>query len=219
MRGSSAKADDVDVVWQLSRTNSNKGDGVRLNRTHSRISWVPQEIKIKRIETDHGHDYVIDTEDKTWPDGTRQDAELLETLHLPIDVKAREAAKIIRANGHKMGDTRIRTAVDFRKQAARNEETMRLRAGITDNSQAHNRGGRVQNPSAAPTPPRQPDAPPQNPAPSAAVTKPHVTATENPAAPDPHSAAASPSQTGRERPYEGTHAPETPAATQTTGPF
>ena len=219
MRGSSAKADDVDVVWQLSRTDTSQGLGVRLNRTHSRISWVPQEIKISRIETDHGHDYVIDTQDKTWPDGTRQDAELLETLNLPIDVKAREAAKIIRANGHKMGDTRIRTAVEFRKQAARNEETMRLRAGITDNSQAHNRGGRGENPSAAPTPPRQPAAPPQNPAAPAAVAKPHVTATQNPAAPDPQSAAATPSQTGRERPYEGTHAPETPPATQTTGPF
>ena len=219
MRGSSAKADDVDIVWQLSRTNTNKGDGVRLNRTHSRLSWVPPDIRISRIETDHGHDYVIDAQDQQWADGTRQDADLLDTLNIPIEMSARNASAIIRATEHKMSDKRIRTAVEFRKLAVRSEETMRLRAGITTTPTDHNRGGRGENPSAAPTPPRQPAAPPQNPAPSAAVTKPHVTATQNPAAPDHQSAAASPSQTGRERPYEGTHAPETPPATQTTGPF
>jgi len=219
MRGSSAKADDVDIVWQLSRTNTQKGDGIRLQRTHSRISWVPADLKIRRIETDHGHDYIIDAQDQQWPDGTRQDADLLDTLNIPIEISARNASAIIRATEHKMSDKRIRTAVEFRKLAARSEETMRLRAGITTTTTEDNRGGRGENPSAAPTPPRQPAAPPQNPAPSAAVTKPHVTATQNPAAPDHQSAAASPSQTGRERPYEGTHAPETPAATQTTGPF
>ena len=219
MRGSSAKADDVDIVWQLSRTNTNKGDGVRLNRTHSRISWVPPDIRISRIETDHGHDYIIDAQDQQWADGTRQDAELLETLNIPIEMSARNASAIIRATEHKMSDKRIRTAVEFRKLAARSEETMRLRAGITTTTTDDNRGGRGENHSAAPTPPRQPAAPPQNPAPSAAVTKPHVTATQNPAAPDTKSAAASPSQTGRERPYEGTHAPETQPASQTTGPF
>jgi hypothetical protein len=180
---------------------------------------VPPDIRISRIETDHGHDYVIDAQDQQWADGTRQDADLLDTLNIPIEMSARNASAIIRATEHKMSDKRIRTAVEFRKLAVRSEETMRLRAGITTTPTDHNRGGRGENPSAAPTPPRQPAAPPQNPAPSAAVTKPHVTATQNPAAPDHQSAAASPSQTGRERPYEGTHAPETPPATQTTGPF
>ena len=219
MRGSSAKADDVDVVWQLSRTNTNKGDGIRLNRTHSRLSWVPQDIRISRIETDHGYDYVIDAQDQTWADGTRQDADLLDTLNIPIEMSSRNASAIIRSTEHKMSDKRIRTAVEFRKLASRSQETMRLRAGITTATTDNRRGGRGENQSAAPTPPRQPAAPPQTPAPSAAVANPQVTAPQNPAAPDHQSAATNPSQTGRERPHKGTHVPETPEATQTTPLF
>jgi hypothetical protein len=76
-RGSSAKNDDVDLVWRLTRTDTKEGEGVRLERTHSRISWVPQEIKIQRITTDDGYSYEIDRNAATYPDGTRQHADIL----------------------------------------------------------------------------------------------------------------------------------------------
>ena len=41
-RGSSAKNDDVDIVFQLIKTD----DGLRLKRTHTRISWVPETIDL-----------------------------------------------------------------------------------------------------------------------------------------------------------------------------
>ena len=43
-RGSSAKADDVDVVWRVQRTD----DGALLTRTHSRMSWVPERVDLLR---------------------------------------------------------------------------------------------------------------------------------------------------------------------------
>ena len=219
MRGSSAKADDVDIVWQLSRTNTNKGDGVRLNRTHSRLSWVPQDIRISRIETDHGHDYIIDAQDQAWPDGTRQDADLLETLNLPDKVGFNAAKSAVREAGHKMRDSRIRTALKFRKQAAASQEHMRLTAGITDNSQAHKRVGRAANDRDALDGTRHRDAQGEKWDAPDALTKPHVTAPQNRDALDTERDAVAASQTGRERPYEGTRSPEAISDTPTTPLF
>ena len=219
MRGSSAKADDVDIVWQLSRTNTNKGDGIRLNRTHSRLSWVPQDIRISRIETDHGYDYVIDAQDQTWPDGTRQDADLLDTLNLPDNAGFNATKQAVREAGHKMRDSRIRTALKFRKQAANSQEHMRLTAGITTNSQAHKRVGRDENQRDALDGTRQRDAVPQKWDAPDALTKPHVTDPEKRDAVDPQRDAVAASQTGRVPPYKGTRSEATPQTTPTTPLF
>jgi len=210
MRGSSAKADDVDIVWQLSRTDTSKGDGIRLNRTHSRLSWVPQDIRITRTETDNGHDYIIDTQDQTWPNGTRQDADLLDSLNIPIDMSARKAAIIIRAI-QPMSGTRIGTAIKFRKQAKASEETMRLTAGITTNPQDQKRAGSTPPEPEALDEVQQSGAVPQKCEAPEALTKAHVTAPEKREAVDPERDAVAASQTGRERVYEGTRSlPATP---------
>src|SRR4029077_18443914 len=44
-RGSSAKSDDVDVIWHLERSNG----GLKLTST-SRVSWVPPTLDIERLE-------------------------------------------------------------------------------------------------------------------------------------------------------------------------
>jgi hypothetical protein len=44
--GSSAKADDIDVVFQLCAADG----GILLKRTHSRIRWVPAEVRLQREE-------------------------------------------------------------------------------------------------------------------------------------------------------------------------
>jgi hypothetical protein len=131
-RGSSAKNDDLDVVWQLTRSQTRNGDGLTLTRTHSRVSWVPEQIKIQRVETDHGHDYRADLQSETWPDGTRQDADLLDHLQIPLDASQREAAQTVRDSGHAIGSGRLRTALRFRKAAARIQDQKRLEAGITN---------------------------------------------------------------------------------------
>ena len=218
MRGSSAKADDVDIVWQLSRTDTNKGDGIRLNRTHSRLSWVPQDIRITRTETDNGHDYIIDAQDQTWPNGTRQDADILAELQLPTNIGFNHAKTAIREAGHKMRDSRIRTAIKFRKQAANSEANLRLTAGITDNSQAHKRVGRAANNRDALDGTRQRDAHPQKWDAPDSKQNPQVTAPQKRDAQDPQRDALADSQTGRERSYIGTQLPVTTQDTSNTTP-
>jgi hypothetical protein len=44
-RGSSAKSDDVDVIWQLERSTT----GLTLTST-SRVAWVPQTLEVDRIK-------------------------------------------------------------------------------------------------------------------------------------------------------------------------
>jgi hypothetical protein len=118
-----------------------------------------------------------------------------------------------------MRDSRIRTALKFRKQAANSQEHMRLTAGITNNSQAHKRVGRAANDRDALDGTRQRDAVGENWDAPDALTKPHVTDSENRDAVDPERDAVAASQTGRERVYEGTRSlPATPD-TQTTPLF
>jgi hypothetical protein len=118
-----------------------------------------------------------------------------------------------------MRDSRIRTALKFRKQAANSQEHMRLTAGITNNSQAHKRVGRAANDRDALDGTRQRDAVPENWDAPDALTKPHVTDSENRDAVDPERDAVAASQTGRVPPYRGTRSEATPETPQTTPLF
>jgi hypothetical protein len=95
-RGSSAKNDDVDLVWRLTRTDTKAGEGVKLERTHSRVAWVPQELQIKRVATDDGYDYLLDTDAQQYPNGTRQNAEILKANGIDGTGSARKAEDIMK---------------------------------------------------------------------------------------------------------------------------
>jgi hypothetical protein len=127
-RGSSAKNDDVDLVWKLTRVNN----GITLTRTHSRISWVPPEIKITRHETDETTEYRLDLESETFADGTADRAKLLDDLGLSTDTGFNEAGRALRTAGHKMGAANLRDAIRFRKNQAQQQEQLR-RAETVDN--------------------------------------------------------------------------------------
>ena len=94
-RGSSAKNDDVDLVWRLTRTQTKDGDGVKIERTHSRISWVPQEVKIQRITTDVGYDYEIDRDAAIYPDGTAQNMALLKAAGVTAEDSQNHAVAVM----------------------------------------------------------------------------------------------------------------------------
>ena len=92
-RGSSAKADDVDVVFQLVEVD----DGINLKRTHTRIPWVPAEVNIRRAVEPQLHHTLTDG---LWPDGTRQVADLLDNLDVPLDARTVDADRALKASGH-----------------------------------------------------------------------------------------------------------------------
>jgi hypothetical protein len=120
MRGSSAKNDDVDLVWQLSRTDTKDGHGVRLKRTHSRISWVPDDIKVRRIETDDGFDYILDGDVRTRPDGTRQIMEQMIAIGITATTGQRPAAEILKNAGVKVKVREMREALGMLKETTAN---------------------------------------------------------------------------------------------------
>lgn len=111
-RGSSAKNDDVDVVWRLQRTDA----GVQLNRTHSRVGWVPEQIDIVKTEHDDGRITYELGRQRSFPDGTADVAALLDELGLPVDVSGRKAITALREAGHKARNDRVRAAVQMRRQ-------------------------------------------------------------------------------------------------------
>ena len=115
-RGTSAKNDDVDVVWQLSRQQG----GVKMTRTHSRVPWVPQQLDIAQQQHDDGRITYQLTTDRTYPDGTADIAALLDQLGLAIDVSARQAITALRDAGHKARNDRVRAAVQMRRQRLAN---------------------------------------------------------------------------------------------------
>lgn len=77
-RGSSAKGDDVDLSWQLREAG---GAEFLLKRSYSRISWVPEQLKIRR-EVEPFLRHVI-AED-SWPAGTSSLADHLDRLGVDI---------------------------------------------------------------------------------------------------------------------------------------
>ena len=111
-RGTSAKNDDVDVVWQLSRQQG----GVKLARTHSRVPWVPEQLNIAQQQHDDGRITYALTTTRTFPDGTAEVAALLDDLGLDVDVSARTAITALREAGHKARNDRVRAAVQMRRQ-------------------------------------------------------------------------------------------------------
>lgn len=86
-RGSSAKGDDVDIVWHLARTEN----GITLRREASRIGWVPERVAFRQV-TDPLR-FVRVAGD--WPSGTTEVAERLNRADVPIDAGRPTARKML----------------------------------------------------------------------------------------------------------------------------
>jgi hypothetical protein len=110
-RGSSAKGDDVDIVWRLARTDG----GAELHRDAARPSWVPERVAFQRV-TDPDLRYIRVAH--VWPAGTKEVAELLDTLDVPADAGERTAMKALRDEGHRRRNDVIRAAIRWRRASA-----------------------------------------------------------------------------------------------------
>jgi hypothetical protein len=111
-RGSSAKADDVDTVYRLTST----GDGhLTLQRTHTRVPWMPAEIRIARRVEPHLH-HVLSGD--SWPAGTADTAVALDELEMPLDASATMASTALRTAGRGKSKTVVLAALKFRRAKA-----------------------------------------------------------------------------------------------------
>ena len=110
-RGSSAKVDDVDVVWFLERS---KDGEITLTCTHSRLRWVRPKL-IFRLESDPEllrhvltpHEYAA---------GSLECIHALDELEVPVDATLATAIAVLRQHGQGRRREIVSDAMRYRKQ-------------------------------------------------------------------------------------------------------
>jgi hypothetical protein len=131
-RGSSAKGDDVDVVWRLERTD----DGYVLKRDAARMSWVPERVALER----HDEPLRFVVADEAWPAGTKELADTLAALHVPVTTTVKQARAALKAAGRTSGTTLLAAAVKYRKGRGTPDETrVEREAGTLDGTTGDDR--------------------------------------------------------------------------------
>lgn len=107
-RGSSAKTEDVDVVWKLAPRDRGRLD---LHATHRRMAWVPEVVHLDRTEDPLAFTIATDS----WPAGTKDAADLLDRLEVPLDAGRSRARDAIRAAGERMGNDALAGGLRWRR--------------------------------------------------------------------------------------------------------
>jgi len=114
-RGSSAKADDLDVIFSLGDVE----DRLVLKRTHSRVPWVPAEVVLRREKGPLRHVTVTTATPvaiASQPDdATRETAALLDALGVPAGASVRVSETVLRTAGHRCRGVVVQAAVRLRK--------------------------------------------------------------------------------------------------------
>jgi hypothetical protein len=108
-RGTSAKNDDVDVVWQMTKTES----GVRLTAKKRRMGWVPETVELTLTDNPLYYDTVTRP---GYPAGTKEAVTLLDSLGIDPAWSARKVGPVLRAGGHKVANDVLRAAVRARRE-------------------------------------------------------------------------------------------------------
>ncbi len=107
-RGTSAKNDDVDLCWQLVRTD----DGLVAKATHRRIGWVPESVALAV-----GGDPVgFHPTPKVWPAGTESTAKLLDQLGIDRNLSVRKTIAALRDHGQAVRQDLVRSALKWRHE-------------------------------------------------------------------------------------------------------
>jgi hypothetical protein len=110
-RGTSAKNDDVDVVWQMVA-----GDGgtYTLKAKKRRMSWVPEKVELVMREDDVLEFNLLHGD--AWPAGTADCAKALDALGVPVDASVRIAVLALKDAGKGRRNEVVRHAQRFRRE-------------------------------------------------------------------------------------------------------
>jgi len=87
-RGTSAKNDDVDVVWEITKRDAGKLD---LKATHKRMGWISEQVHLE-LKTDPLR-YILVND--TWPAGTADAARMLGDAEIPEGTSRRKARQML----------------------------------------------------------------------------------------------------------------------------
>jgi AAA domain len=109
-RGASAKADDVDLIWQLREL---EGDCYEFVRKAARIAWAPELVKIRKL--DEPSLRFTRAEVEVWPLGTLEKAQQLDICDAPLNVSKRKAVMLLKEYGFTAGKaTTLLAAIKYR---------------------------------------------------------------------------------------------------------
>jgi hypothetical protein len=113
-RGSSAKNDDVDIVYRLDKSD----DGLTLKRTHTRISLVPETVNLVVEDFDDIITIRLRTkEQRGWTVKEIGIANRLDELGFPINIGINEVMRQLKDQGISLGHkSQISRAIQCRKQ-------------------------------------------------------------------------------------------------------
>jgi len=112
-RGTSAKNDDVDIVWEM----TDRGHGEFLMQTTKRrVSWVPERAVLQRTEVNGILGYRWKDEDKVAIDQAESVARLLDELGAPVDISRRKAMDLLRDNDVGRANNVVAAAVKLRQK-------------------------------------------------------------------------------------------------------
>lgn len=109
-RGSSAKNDDVDVVWKFTKRNTTS---ILMEATHRRMQWIPDKIELELRERDGVLSHEIIGDETS--DAAMQLAATLDQLNAAPDITVRAARDLLKQNGIKSASDILRAATRVRK--------------------------------------------------------------------------------------------------------
>lgn len=90
-RGSAAKSDDPDLVWEIRETQN----GIKLAARKRRMSWAPEWVAFAFREDPIRFEPLAED----WPAGTEAAVETLNRLSVPVEVSTREAERLLKSAG------------------------------------------------------------------------------------------------------------------------
>ena len=109
-RGTSAKNDDVDVVWRFTKRNTNN---ILMEATHRRMQWVPEkiELEIREIAGNLQHTLIGDE----ISEASIQLVKTLDDLGADNDISARAARQLLKDNNVRAASDILRAALRMRR--------------------------------------------------------------------------------------------------------
>lgn len=108
-RGTSAKNDDVDVVWRLTVRDAK---ALQLKAMKRRMSWVPESVDLTRLDEPLRHERA----QASWPAGTKDAAAVLDDVGVPLEHGRGLARRALNEAGKKMANDVLTAALRWRRQ-------------------------------------------------------------------------------------------------------
>jgi hypothetical protein len=110
-RGTSAKNDDVDVVWQMA---AKEGGAFTLTAKKRRMGWVPLSVDLVMHEDNRLHFELL--KGHAWPAGTVEVAAELDALGIDDQASGNAATKALKEAGHGRRTALVKAAQKYRRE-------------------------------------------------------------------------------------------------------